>query len=574
MLDHDVLVRVSEEHIEACSLGPVAQTLETTLDEGLATELCGRLVLHLEDFGDDPVMLASVPAVVRWFMALDETYPFLMYFLSPEEYPRYCAMFVPAMPDGHALRFDREELKTFITRRAESIAEFCASVGLDSRDSLTGLSRFFNLDLPVDSIAAEHEAALTGEYLPLGTGVTDAPPPPQQAGFPADWPFTPQKLSSPLLQETFAQANIWPLRDISDEPVLFAAVDDPLGAYRAPMEINLVLQDTQHFPLVLLYLYIHDNADEPLLFTFPFNIDDDEHRRWLGKLGELSSLMTNILFRVADGDLYWAYTVPIIIGETLAEKSRAILGEAEARRQMIPEEYRDFASAINDYRELLQRDQELDQAHRQAAPQPADEEPSPEAPQPPHTPQDDSPQDIVFDDVDDDQIPDHDTLPGKPEGDTLPEDRTIDAEIVPDDTMTQVPPTGQVKSPFDKNDSVVLPEQIQRIERALSRPSIKPDIPVTESLAIAPAKVKKIARPAAGATGGADCVDDAVERLSRKLIILESRLEQKIRENKKLKQENEALQNLLHENERDHMLLDKTSWWKRKRKPATDPGDD
>ena len=573
MLDHDVLVRVSEEHIEACSLGPVAQTLETTMDQGLAIDLCGRLVLQLEDFEDDPVMLASIPGVVRWFMALDETYPFLMYFLSAEEYPRYCAMFVPAMPDGHALRFDRDELKTFITRRAEKIAEFCASVGLDSRESLTGLARFFNLDLPVDRIAAEYEAALTGEYLSLGAGVANEPPPsPHQAGFPPDWPFTPQKLSSPLLQETFAQANIWPLRDISDEPVLFAAVDDPLGAYRAPMEINLVLQDTQHFPLVLLYLYIHDNPDEPLLFTFPFNIDDDEHRRWLGKLGELSSLMTNILFRVAGGDLYWAYTVPIIIGDTLAEKSRAVLDEAETRRQMIPEEYRDFASAINDYRELLERDRELDQAHRQVPPQPDEDEAAVAAPD--RTGQPDTLEDIVFGEDEDDETSEDITLTRESGGDTLPQDRTIDADMVPDDAMIQVPPTGQVKSPYDKSDSVVLPEQIQRIERALSRPSIKPEIPVTESLAIAPAKVKKMARPAAEATGGADCVDDAVERLSRKLIILESRLEQKIRENKKLKQENETLQNMLHENERDHMLLDKTSWWKRKRKPATDMSDD
>jgi|GEM_PF-3089295 len=588
MLEHTVLVRVGEEDIEACSLGPVAQTLESTMDQGAAADLFGRLALDIEGYEEDAVNLASQPEVVRWFMTLDETYPFLMYFLSKEEYPRFCAMFVPAMPERQALRFDHSELTIFITRRANKIAEFCASVGLDSRGCLSDLGAFFNIDLPVEDIAAEYEASLTGEQLPLGTGVAEDPPSPGQAGFPEHWPFTPQKLASPLLQETFAHANIWPLRDISDEPVLFAAVDDPLAAYEAPMEINLVLQETQHFPLILLYLYVHDNPDEPLLLTFPLNIDDDDHRRWLAKLGELTSLMTNILFRVEGGDLYWAYTVPIVISDLLAEKCRTMLAEAEARLEMIPQEYRDFNAAINDYRELLEKDKELDQAHREADGQediPAEDTPEEPSEALPETLAPQAEEDTPAEDgahyiaetaeaeatmeqvtVQEDTPADMDAVES-----LYPEDVTIDADMVPDDSMTDVPPTGQVKTPYDKNDSVVLPEQIQRIERALSQPAIKPEVPVTERLAIAPAKVKKIARPTGSAPGdAANCVDDAVERLSRKLIILESRLEQKIRENKKLKQENEALQNMLNESERDHLLLEKPSWWRRRRKPAGD----
>ena len=589
MLEHTVLVRVGEEDIEACSLGPVAQTLESTMDQGAAADLFGRLTLDIEGYEEDAVNLASQPAVVRWFMTLDETYPFLMYFLSKEEYPRFCAMFVPAMPERQALRFDHSELTIFITRRANKIAEFCATVGLDSRGCLSDLGAFFNIDLPVEDIAAEYEASLTGEQLPLGTGVAEDPPPPEQAGFPEHWPFTPQKLASPLLQETFAHANIWPLRDISDEPVLFAAVDDPLAAYEAPMEINLVLQETQHFPLILLYLYVHDNPDEPLLLTFPLNIDDDDHRRWLAKLGELTSLMTNILFRVEGGDLYWAYTVPIVISDVLAEKmpDHAAGGRIPAgddspgvpgfqrRHQRLPGTAgkgqgagpgspagqrggrrpgggyagRTIRSPCRrplypGRRKTLRRRMALIISQRRPMPKATVEQP---------TVQEDTPTDIDAAEL------------------LYPEDVTIDAEMVPDDSMTDVPPTGQVKTPYDKNDSVVLPEQIQRIERALSQPAIKPEVPVTERLAIAPAKVKKIARPTGSAPGdAANCVDDAVERLSRKLIILESRLEQKIRENKKLKQENEALQNMLNESERDHLLLEKPSWWRRRRKPAGD----
>ncbi|RJO67984.1 MAG: DUF1817 domain-containing protein [Myxococcales bacterium] len=108
-----------------------------------------------------------------------------------------------------------------------------------------------------------------------------------------------------------------------------------------------------------------------------------------------------------------------------------------------------------------------------------------------------------------------------------------------------------LRSPYDSSiPTSVLPESIQRITKALSKPLRRSPQSVTEALTIAPAPKKVMMRS-----------EDQLERLSRRLMIMQNNTEKTERENLRLLNELKTAREEIERLQRENLSLE-SRWWK------------
>ncbi len=502
-LENMVSITISREDIYSGNIDPVRDVLESAAERGALAELAGSIVLDIEPGEEED------PGVeTRWFLSLDASYPFILYFLSPmHEYQRYCSIFVPYAQTASGIQFDYESLIAFLSERLANVRLFCERNGLEFVPIKDAVESIFSIEIPDELISKNSDSA---SYLEedVSDSVEDYEPPVPE--FAHDWPFQPRELLHRKLIKTFRSKEIFPYKDIAGDAVLFALVENPVVTFQHPIALRIELDETPYYPLIMLSLVLFDKDGEAVKLSYPFDVTNETHIQWITKAATQQAVSTNILFK-RDDTLYWAFTVPVEVGE-FGAYALELLDKARALLEMIPEEMRDYTEAINSFaKETISQFGSLDDSN--VSDDRAELEAGNES------------------DVADTDMDEFEELPK--EAGTI----TIDAEVVPDEYMVQIESTDKIKSPYDKSGKKLNLEdrkKVEQIERVLQAKIVKPEVSVTEKLALKPdtKKVKKVSKSLSSA--GID-QDEYVQALSRKIMFLENKVEEYKRRIKGLK---------------------------------------
>jgi hypothetical protein len=582
--DDTLTLIISADDVRGMRFDTAAELFEIlTADDDTIKEQEGKLLLDCADleseFGPDP---ALSPQVRAWFEELDRRWPFLPYFLlrdpDAQQFPLLTSMRVPFQAEGDALRFNRHKLELFAIEKIQTVNGFAAEHNLDVREMIRQFCEQLHLDV-IEEVVNK----------------------------PSPYPFEPEVITSPFLRDFFDTGYYFHTIDASDEAVLYALVDDPNTVYYADTALSIELFRAEEYPVLSLELTVFDVPDNPLKMTFVYNIDLERHRNELYAYAEMSFLMSNFLYKEA-GVLYYGFTRAIELPDALREQIRTLVLDAGNLLRAIPKEARDFTRAVEKLFAHRARQAGLLSEDTATVPTP-DNEPefvqAPEAgefaPAPdaqgddsqaafvPDDAPDNAPDDAVDDapkaqaaetesswDVHADERPFTLTPPpvkrgkGKSNrhGDETPdilEEYALGAPE-PEPEKPRPPaiaprvaadPSGMddqrrvLRSPYDTSiPTSVLPESIQRITKALSKPMRRGQANATEELSITPAPKKVISRD-----------EDPIERLSRRLLIMQNNMERIERDNIRLKQELKASREEIERLQRENLNLE-SRWWK------------
>jgi len=512
--DDYLIITVTPDDITKMSFSTAEEIISLlTLDDDTISEHMGKLIFDdtsLETIAPEP---ADIPEAREWYAELDRRYPYLPYFLATGEDQQvqlYTSMLVPFSTEGNSLSFDKHKLEIFAVEKIQAINAFCAAGKLDPRKSIRNFCESLHLDV-IEEVVDE----------------------------PNEYPFEMEKINSPFLQEFFETGYYFHTIDASDEPVLFALVDDPVSVYYAESTLNLELFSSSSYPVISMEMTTYDQPDNPLKMTFVFNIDVDRHRKELHAYADMSYITCNFMY-VKDDQLMHCFTRAIDLPIKLRGKIRSLVMDASNQLRAIPKDARDFSKAVEELfaginsnkptfakaPEEVQSDgidiiEEIDQQDTEA----------PEE----KTPVEDSSQT---------------ELPLGKEPEILDEVDVDDIEEESGEARSSV--TGEkYRTPYDTTiPTSVLPESIQKITRALSKPVRKPSKKISEELAIPPAPKKVVARN-----------EDPLEKTSRRLLIMQNNLERCERENIRLNNDIRVAQEEIERLQRENMELE-NRWWK------------
>lgn len=580
--DDYLTLRISAGDVRSGRYDSVAELLHILMDdEDTIREHEGKLLFDIteleESFAPDP---ALSPEVRAWFAGLDERWPALPYFFSrdPEQQQivLFASMMVPFQMEGEAIRFNRQKLESFAIEKIQAVNRFCAEHAVDPREMIRQFCEHLHLEV-IEEIVNQ----------------------------PSPYRFEPEVITSPFLQEFFETGYYFHTIDASDEAVLYALVDDPAAAYEADTALSIELFRAEEYPVISMELTVYDVPENPLKMTFVYNVDLERHRAELYAYAEMSFLMCNFLFR-ENGVLYYGFCRPIDLSDALRQQIRSLVLDAGNLLRAIPKEARNFTRAVEKL--FIARAEQAGLSPVLAEePQPGDE-PDPEggAPllPPAATPDSGSPageDDWRMDGPDEageearpeESRPRADasaasqagrnkpsfSLTPPPQGPNKGKGSRKSGEAVeileeyslvsrdeetaePPEPSAQAPrmaadPSGSedqrrvLRSPYDTTiPTSVLPESIQRITKALSKPMRRGGANVSEELAIAPAPKKVVTRN-----------EDPVERLSRRLLIMQNNAERIERENIRLRQELRASHEEIERLQRENMALE-SRWWR------------
>lgn len=592
-----IRIRITKEDVEQEALSKISDVVDQILKRDDISFYCGLIELDMPTYSCDLLAFSATPEVIRWYLALDDLYPYLLYFLNPAtDYDRYCSMFVPAVIGKNGYNYDKKQLYEFVRDKGAKITRFCMANGMPYAPALNSLLLHFNVNIEmgdiVKEVKEEDEEARLSETMEESTkkeddakgsteAVCDETPDFGDAG------IEPQKVANEFLLEVFSYTDIYPLQDITEDPALFVVSEDPVSAFRNPMNVSFELFKGTHYPIIFINLTIYDSPDFPSIIKFPLNAENEDHRKWLVKASELGAVMTNTLFRKGKS-LYWAFTAPVNVKRDDARMGIDLLYEADAQKALIPSEYKDFDLAIDEYAKAREKARSsgesvvetLEKSRANTARVPAyspqefaddgakETQEAPQSFQREEAPASDTIQEsftIETDSISIASAVESETVDSVPAAQTY-ESKTIEAySPAPDDDMTEKIITKDVLTPFDRTGAAI-PEEVRRIEKMLNTPVIKPDKPLSEDLSPKPGEIIKtiqrapIAKPQGGMSAAE--MDSIVARMSKKIMLLESRLETKTRENKVLSQRVEELQRKIEKNDKDSGLLKKSSWWK------------
>ncbi len=566
-----IVISLPPEEIRALNTDNAAEQIACLVaDKNSIKRLEGKLVFDFEPWMDDGQEPAENADLRTWFYDLDERFPYLSYFLAhtrdDEQIPVYTSMFVPFTVEGDTIRFDRQELERFAVRKISQVHQFCLTNGLDSRENIRHFCEQLNLQV-LEELDEEKQ-----------------------------YPFDPEPVSSRFLLDFFKTGYYYHTIDSSDEPVLFALVDNPAETYYAEMETKLSLYTCRHFPVIILELLVHDIPDNPLNMSFLFNVDMERHRQELDAYRQMRYINLNVLFRRDDGQLTYGFTRLLPLSDELRTEIGNTVQQATQRLRAIPQASRSFSRAV----EKLFSDNPEDSSlgipviREPGAPSESstglpgdlaglDEEGSSAEAESTQPVEDDNEDNVRFfggelelnDDAEDsDQDDDADDAEASykaihlveesdeeesdsADGDTDDEEpaHAQDAEVLEEIDITEIDRTGQyrrrMQDPYEPNlPDHILPESIQKITKALSRPMRRPTKEVQQAITVPQARKTVVARN-----------EDPVENMSRRLLILENKLDQKERECKRLEFELEQCREQMSHLDRQNLLLEKR-WWK------------
>lgn len=369
MGEQPLRIAVAQEDLQRGSLEPVTRFLRPLLADSEQVRVhSGRVTLDFSSIVEDDLDLHKRSEARRWFAKLDQTYPYFPYFLERntdrQQVLIYVSLFVPfVVSKDDALTFDQRDLKRFLMDKALAIQHFCAPLELNPASVIREIGRDLYLELDPEEVKQAYEGLGSMKASAAAAHVEQPPVEPlerDEAGAalkelereeleplgPLAEQATPIK--SKLLLKAFESAYSLPTVDGSGEPVLFILVDDPLGIQGAPLSLIFGLYTHPGYPVLGMDLVIHDDPDNPLRLSFAFDIQDPAHRGQLLSYQDLASLMTNVLFTTEKTHrLMWAYTLPV----PLPAETKALLSDFMARavdlHALIPEEYRSFDRAVN-----------------------------------------------------------------------------------------------------------------------------------------------------------------------------------------------------------------------------------
>ncbi len=508
-------------------------------DEETIRDQDGKLFLDLSAFAESGREAFEDDAVRAWVIELDRRYPFLPYFLFPRpeqaQIRHYAAHFVPFFHEGDRLQFDRQKLEHFALEKIKAIHAFCTEHDLDPRESIRRLCEQLDLDV-IEEVAEEKHP----------------------------YPFEPEIITSPFLKDFFESGYYFHTIDASDEPVLFILVEDPVAAYYAKLDLDIEFFNSSAYPVISLEMSLYDIPEAPMKMSFVFNVDVERHCQELYAYSEMSYITTNFLFN-RDGNLYYAFTRAVDLSDALREQIRSLILEASNRLRVIPKESRSFSQAVSElFASKAGGEPEMESPD---AGEESGEDISADSAEP----------ETEFEEVEEEEWPQGDPESGDSEAvfaarkavEPAPEGKAGDSdsleilqeiEIVTG-SMDELPASGGLSdqqwaapSPHPSDiPASVLPESIQRITRALSKPVRRPAKNVTEELAVKPAPKKVVMRN-----------EDQLERLSRRLLIMQNKLEKVQRENIRLRNELNNDREEIERLQRENLALENSKWkfWK------------
>ena len=586
-----IVIALPPDEIRALNTDAAAEQIACLVaDKNSIKRLEGKLVFDFEPWFSDGREPAENSDLRTWFFDLDERYPYLSFFLArdrdDDQIPVYTSMFVPFTVEGDTIRFDRQELERFAVRKIQQVYQFCVTNGIDSRENIRQFCEKLNLQV-LDELDEERR-----------------------------YPFDPEPVSSRFLLEFFKTGYYYHTIDNSDEPVLFALVDNPVETYYAEMETKLSLYTCRHFPVIILELLVRDIPDNPLNMSFLFNVDMERHRLELDSYRQMRYINLNVLFRKENGELTYGFTRLLPLSDDLRANIGPMVQQATQRLRAIPQESRSFSRAVEklfsdnpadsslgipvikdtpaemalpgqhggedaeyenygserdgeeqderETKEFFGGDLELKNEDEEKEEEEQDEDEAENASA-----------DTDEDDENEDGEPDDDEEPSSPlkavrldgrnfgkkkvavadESDDDEIAGPLEADVLEEIPITEIDRTSQyrrrMQDPYEPSlPDHILPESIQKITKALSRPMRRPTKEIQEALTVPQGRKTVMARN-----------EDPVENMSRRLLILENKLDQKERECKRLEFELEQCHERMSHLDRQNLLLEKR-WWK------------
>lgn len=574
------VVRLTPRHLAKQDLGPILKLFPAKGEkQDTISRLTGKLFLDLDDLLKSGQVGTGDPVLRAYFQALDRELPHLPLFLarSPEagQLLLYTSFLVDHEPDGDHLRFDKPQLERFALNKVRAIHEFCQEQKLDARPAIRAFCKELNLEV----------------FEELESGK------PQ-------YPFEPERITSEFLIHFFEHGYHFHTIDSSDEPVLFALVDDPERAYYAQTSLELKLFRSTSFPVIHLEFTVFDEPDNPLTMSFLYNVEQAKHRQELAAYAEMAYLTTNFLFK-NEGELFYGFSRAVELPEELRARIPRLMQQAQGLLRAIPKEARDFGQAVEEL--FAKGGEEAKEPPREEEPKPKpaphkpalparslaeliEEEPAPVSPkkgkgrleqgelpissprhgaregqgaeqkpkpapvqeakpapatverEAPRAAREPEPAQAYEPSASRAEILDEYDLE-TPEA----EERAADDESQADPEAEPKPYVRVIENPIPPN---ILPENIQRITRALSKPVRRPDKAITDELTVKPAPRRVALRD-----------EDQLERLSRRLLITQSKLETCERENLRLQAELKTARDEVEKLQRENLDME-SRWWK------------
>ncbi len=534
-----ILIQITPEDVRRGKTDHIRDRIvELAEDHDSIIDNEGKIIFDLDDVVSENEEPGENKELRKFFQQLDREVPYLPFFLSgnPEyaQTPLYASLIVPFNLEGESFKFDRRKLEKFAQDKIQSIKDLCGLRGIDSGISINNFCEQLNLEVVEENPSEEKR-----------------------------YPFKPEKITSESLLDFFKSGYYFHTVDASDEPVLFVQVDDPENAYYADAGFSAFLFESSHYPVIALEMSLKDRPDNPLKMLFVYDIAVERHLQELHGYTEMRHLLTYFLFRDEADELMYGFTRAIEIDEELRESIARLMPKASSQLRAIPKTARNFSKAVEElYRSQLDEEQlqEIEEEELEEEQPPEEEIENTPAPEP------DSLRDQIFSETlsidSSDKIPTPEDpqldlpLASPPKTYSEEEEPEIlqEIEILGESEKSESEPKKKitrVEMPSDAQfSSETLPAHIQKIARALSKPVRRPNKEITGELTIDPAPTRVIMRE-----------EDQMERMSRRFVIIQNRLDQSERESLRMRQETGQLRDEIERLERENLAL-KQRWWK------------
>ena len=531
-----IILAVTPDEVKARNFDSADELMSTlTADNNTVKTHEGKLFLDFKTPGETEGLSVEDSEVAAWFETFDKRHPYLFFFIHGEgensQIRRAAGLVVPNVPEGKDIRFDGQKLERFALEKITAINSFCAEHDTDPKPTIRRFCRELGLDI-IEEMTEEQNA----------------------------YPFEPEKITSAFLLEFFDTGYYFHTIDASDEPVLFILVDDPATAYYADAGLEIELFPSPHYPVISLEMTLYDIPESPMKMSFVYNVDIERHRSELYAYSEMKYITTTILFK-ENGVLHYGFTKAVDLSEELRKQIPGLIIASSNQLRAIPKEGRDFTRAVEDLF-ILKSEAAPEKKPEAGENYGADAaESAVEDAKIPRSPEKWQAGDkFSFVEKEEERV--HQTelfgSDGKPSAGKKPyagAEPEILEEI--DLEMNDEPENGgsRVLRPSSGSDipTSVLPESIQRITKALSKPIRRSVISVADELAITPAPKTVVLRN-----------EDPLERLSRRLLIVEAKLETSKRENLRLKDELKETREETKRLGRENLSLENRKWrfWK------------
>jgi|GEM_PF-7109941 len=499
----------------------------------------GRIIFDLDELIVENQEPGENKDLRKFFQQLDREVPYLPFFLSNDiedgQVPLYTSLIVPFSIIGDSLKFERMKLEKFAQEKIMAINDLCGLRGIDSKGCINYFCEQLNLEIIEDELQDERT-----------------------------YPFKPEKITSESLKEFFSAGYYFHTVDATEEPVIFILVDNPESAYYADAKFDIQLFESSHYPVIALEMSLFDQPDNPLKMLFVYDINTQRHLTELHDYTEMRHILTYFLFRNENKELMYGFARLIEFTDELHEKIQSVIPKASAQLRAIPKAARNFGKAVEElYRA---RDAAENAAFKTvAAPIPAP------APQKGSLIQEELPfnSGVISDSSED--YSNEAGISSFAELRETSEERTKQTFAEPE-ILQEIEILGETESEDDSDEppesaeakehlvsytesgafpSEALPAHIQKIARALSKPIRRPSKELTEEMTIKPAPTRVMMRGE----------EDQMERMSRRFVIMQNRLDQSERDNIRIKNEMGQLRDECERLERENLAL-KQRWWK------------